>query len=90
VSAGGAGWLEERDGEEGAYAAAARAGAHFDGELAPEAAVAGAGVVLEFGDGVGVFVADGLDGLIVAGDVAGETNAIALLVAVAGFEVGDL
>jgi hypothetical protein len=83
VAAGGAGWLEEGDGEEGADATAAGARAHLGGELAPEAAVAGARVVFEFGDGVGVFVAKGLDGLIVVRDVAREADAVALLVAVA-------
>jgi len=89
-AAGGAGGLEERNGEEGAFAAAAGAGAHLDGELAPEATVACPRVVLELGDGVGVFVAERLDGLVVARDVAAETDALALLIAVAGFEVGDL
>ena len=90
VAAGGAGGLEEGDGEEGALAAAAGAGAHLGGEAAPEAAVAGFGAVLELGDGVGVFVAEGLDGLLVAADVAAEADAVAFLVAVAGAEVGDL
>jgi hypothetical protein len=83
VAAGGTGRLEEGDGEERAYAAAARAGAHLDDEFAPEAAVAGSRVVLEFGDGVGVLMAEGLDRLIVAGDVAGEADAVAFLIAVA-------
>jgi hypothetical protein len=90
VAAGGAGGLEEGDGEEGAFAAAAGASAHLGGEAAPEAAVAGFGAVLEFGDGVGVFVAKGVDGLLVAADVAAETDAVAFLVAVASAEVGDL
>jgi hypothetical protein len=90
VAAGGAGGLEEGDGEEGAPAAAAGARAHLDGEAAPEAAVAGLGGVLELGDGVGVFVAEGLDRLVVAADVAAEADAVAFLVAVTGAEVGDL
>ena len=89
-TAGGAGGLEERDGEQGAFAATAGTGAHLDGELPPEAAVACPGVVLELGDGVGVFVAERLDGLVVARNVAAEADALALLVAVAGLEVGEL
>jgi hypothetical protein len=46
--------------------------------------------VFELGDGVSVFVAEGLDGLLVARDVAAEANAIALLVTIAGLEIGDL
>ena len=46
--------------------------------------------MFELGDGVGVFVAEGLDGLVVAADVAAEADAVAFLVAVAGAEVGDL
>jgi len=90
VAAVGAGGLEEGDGEEGALAAAAGARAHLGGEASPEAAVAGLGAVLELGDGVGVFVAEGLDRLVVAADVAAEADAVAFLVAVAGAEVGDL
>ena len=76
--------------EEGALAAAAGARAHLGGEAAPEAAVAGLRAVLELGDGVGVFVAEGLDRLVVAGDVAREADAVAFLVAVAGLKIGDL
>ena len=90
MAAGSAGGLEEGDGEERAFAAAAGAGAHLDGEPAPEAAVAGLRAVFEFGDGVGVFVAEGLDRLFVAADVTAEPDAVAFLVAVAGAEVGDL
>jgi hypothetical protein len=90
MAAGGAGGLEEGDAEEGAFAAAAGAGAHLGGEAAPEAAVAGFGAMFEFGDGVGVFVAKGVDGLFVAADVAAEADAVAFLVAVAGAEVGEV
>ena len=90
MAAGCAGGLKERDGEEGALAAAARASAHFGGEAPPEAAVAGLRAVLELGDGVGVLVAESVDRLGVAADVAAEADAFALLVAVAGAEVGDL
>lgn len=89
-AAGGAGGLQERDGEEGAFPAAAGAGAHLDGELAPEATVGDLRFVLELGDRMGVFVAEGLDGLLVTRDVAAEADAVALLVTVAGLEVGDL
>jgi len=90
VAAGGAGGLEEGDAQKWALAAAAGTRAHLDGEAAPEATVAGLGAVLELGDGVGVFVAEGLDRLVVAADVAAEANAVAFLVAVARAEVGDL
>src|SRR3989442_1745302 len=41
------------------------------------------------GDGVGVLVAEGVDRLGVAADVSAEADAVALLVAIAGAEVGD-
>ena len=90
VAAGGAGGLEEGDGEEGALAAAAGAGAHLRGEAPPEAAVAGLRVVFELGDGVGVLMAERVDRLRIAAEVAAKADAVALLVAVAGAEVGDL
>jgi len=90
MAAGGAGGLEEGDGEEGALAAAAGTGAHLGGEASPEAAVAGLRAVLELSDGVGVLVAERVYGLGVAADVSAEADAVALLVAVAGTEVGDL
>ncbi len=83
VAAGGAGGLEKGNGEEGALAAAAGAGAHLSGEASPEAAVARLRAMLELGDGVGVLVAEGFDRLGVAADVAAEANAVALLIAVA-------
>jgi len=89
VAAGGAGGLQERDGEERALTAAARTGAHLGGEAPPEAAVAGLRAMLELGDGVGVLVAEGVDRLGVAADVSAEADAVALLVAIAGAEVGD-
>ena len=90
MAAGGAGGLEEGDGEERALAAAAGAGAHLSGEASPESAVACLRAVFELGDGVCVLVAEGVDRLVVAADVATEPDAVALLVAVAGAEVGDL
>jgi hypothetical protein len=90
VAAGGAGGLEEGDGEERALAAAARPGAHLRGKAPPEAAVAGLRVVFEVRDGVGVLMAERVDRLRIAADVAAEADAVALLVAVAGAEVGDL
>jgi len=90
VTAGVAGGLEEGDGEEGALAAAAGAGAHLRGEAPPEAAVASLRVVFELGDGVGVFVAERVDRLRIVAEVAAQADAVALLVAVAGAEVGDL
>src|SRR5439155_1129489 len=45
--------------------------------------------MLELGDGVGVLVAEGVDRLGVAADVSAEADAVALLVAIAGAEVGD-
>jgi hypothetical protein len=82
--------LKERDSEKGPFAAAPRSSAHLHGELPPQATVPGPRFVPEFGNGVGVFVAQGLDGLIVTRDVAAETNAFAPLVAVTGLKVRDL
>ena len=90
MAAGGAGGLEERDGEKRALTAATRPGPHFGGKALPEAAVASLRAVLELCDGVGVFVAEGIDRLGVAADVAAEADAVALLVAVAGAQIGDL
>jgi len=90
VTAGGAGGLEEGHGEERALATAAGAGAHLRGEAPPEAAVASLRVVFELGDGVGVFVAERVDRLRIVAEVAAQADAVALLVAVAGAEVGDL
>ena len=90
VTAGVAGGLEEGDGEEGALAEAAGAGAHLRGEAPPEAAVASLRVVFELGDGVGVFVAERVDRLRIVAEVAAQADAVALLVAVAGAKVGDL
>ena len=47
-------------------------------------------VVFELGDGVGVFVAERVDRLRIVAEVAAQADAVALLVAVAGAEVGDL
>jgi hypothetical protein len=46
--------------------------------------------VFELGDGVGVFVAERLDRLVVPADVAAKSNSVTSLVAVARAEVGDL
>jgi hypothetical protein len=90
LAAGGAGGLEKGDGEKGTFAAAAGPRAHVGGKAAPQGAVGGLRAVLELGDCVGVFVAEGLEGLVVAADVAAQADAVAFLVAVAGAEVGDL
>jgi hypothetical protein len=46
--------------------------------------------VFELGYGVGVFVAEGVEGLGVGGDVAAEANTVLPLVAVSGAQVGVL